>query len=505
MSPVNHPSRRASKAVSPRRGAAWQRSRWSGFLALLLPMLLLACAVNPVTGKRQISLMSESQMESLGESSDTQIVDQYGLVDDPQLAAYIDSLGQSIIPVSHVPDERFQFRLLDDPVVNAFAVPGGYIYITRGILAYLNDQAALVGVMGHEVGHVAARHSAQQYTKQVLIGAGLSLGAALNSTVAHYAQLGGAAAQLLMLKYSRDDERQADRLGVEYASKLHYDTHEMADFFHTLDSLYGGSAGLANWTSTHPDPGERYQTVNTLTQEWQAKLPGPFEVDRNRYLSRLEGLVFGADPRQGVVKGDQFVHPALRFRFPVPTDWQVVNMARQVQMASPQGDAAVFFGAEATEDPATAARDFAQKAEVTVGQTRSLSIGGWPAIQQRGTLSASDQQQTPLTLLSTFIKRSDHLFVFHALSASSDFDRFRSTFENVSQGFAALTDPALLNLKPVTLHIIKTPRSAPFSEQVAAYPLPEDVDLGSGGLALLNGHEPQDSIPAGTLLKVLRR
>lgn len=496
MNPVTPPTR---------RGAGWHSARWSGLFALLLPLLLVACAVNPVTGKRQISLMSESQMESLGESSDTQIVDQYGLVKDPQLAAYIDSLGQSIIPVSHVPNESFQFRLLDDAVVNAFAVPGGYVYVTRGILAYLNDQAALAGVMGHEVGHVAARHSAQQYTKQVLIGAGLSLGAALNSTVAQYAQLGGAAAQLLMLKYSRDDERQADRLGVEYASKLHYDTHEMADFFHTLDSLYGGSAGLANWTSTHPDPGERYQTVNTLTQEWQAKLPGPFKVERNNYLSRLEGLVFGTDPRQGVVKGDEFVHPMLRFRFPVPGGWQVVNTSSQVQMAPPEGDAAVFFGAEAAQDPASAARDFAQKAEVTVGQTRSLSIGGWPATQQFGTLSSSDQQQTPLSLVSTFINRGDHLFIFHGLSASSDFKRFRPTFVNVAQGFAALTDPALLQLKPVTLHILKTTRTASFAEQVSAWPLPEDVDLGSGGLALLNGHGPQDSIPAGTLLKVLRR
>jgi predicted Zn-dependent protease len=479
-------------------------ARWSWLWALLLPAWLTACAVNPVTGKQQISLMSESQRESLGESSDQQIVVQYGLVANPQLAAYIDSVGQTLIPVSHVPQEKFQFRLLDDAVVNAFAVPGGYVYVTRGILAYLNDQAALAGVMGHEVGHVAARHSAQQYTKQVLLGAGLQLGAALNSTLARYAQLGGAAAQLLMLKYSRDDEREADRLGVEYASKLGYDTQEMAKFFRTLDALFGGSGGLPNWTSTHPDPGERYQTVSALTQQWQGKLPGPFVQDRDQYLEHLEGLIFGANPRQGVVKGNEFVHPDLRFRFPVPAGWQLANSASQVQMAPPEGDAVVIFTAGAAQDPASAGQSFAQQAGVTVSSSRRLTIGGWPAFQQLGTLTPSSEQDTPTSLVSTFINRSDQLFVFHGLSATTDFERFRSTFENVAQGFAPLSDPALLNLQPITLHLIRTPRSAPFSQQVAAWPVPEGAELGSGGLALLNGHEPGDLIPAGTLLKVLR-
>ncbi len=477
-------------------------AHWRALTLLLLIVFVASCATNPVTGKKTISLMSESQEESLGAEADVGIVAQYGVLDDPALTAYIDSLGQLIVPVSHVPEEDFVFRLLDDPVVNAFALPGGYVYITRGILAYLNDEAGLIGVMGHEVGHVAARHSADRYTKQILVGAGLGLGSALSETVAKYAQVAGVGAQLMLLKYGRDDERQSDELGVQYGTALGYDTREMAEFFGTLDQLSGGSGGLPSWASTHPDPGERYDTVLRLSAEAQAGKPGPFRRDRGGFLTRLEGLTFGPDPRQGFVHEDAFVHPELAIRFPRPADWKLQNLPSQVQMASPDGDAAIFFRMRPAGNPTAAAQDFATEAQVAVSERHSTTIAGWPAVVQLGEIA---NEQSSMTLQSTFISRQDGIFVFHGLSTTADFNGFQSTFTSVAQGFTRETDRRLLEIRPITLQIVQAREERPFAEQVAAYPIPEGAGVDLSGLALMNGFTTHERVPAGTHLKVLRR
>ena len=489
-------------------------------LAPLFLLLLSSCAVNPVTGKKQLSFMSSSQEETLGAQSDKGIVAEYGLVDDSELAAYVNKLGQSIVKVSHIPEEDFEFRVLDDDVVNAFALPGGYVYITRGILAYLNDEAALVGVMGHEVGHVAARHSAQRYTKQVLVGVGLGLGSALSETLAKYSQTTGAAAQLLLLKYSRDDENQADELGVEYGTKLGYNTVEMAKFFHTLDLLTGDGAGLPGWASTHPDPGDRTEHVTKLTRQWQAKSSGPFHTDHEGFVRRLEGLVFGPDPRQGYVREKLFIHPGLGLHFPVPKGWKLMNSASQVQMGSSDGKAAIFFSVEAPPigdvqatandpgaagasrvDPEANARVFSQRAGLEVLTRQQTTIDGHPALVQKGRIS---NEKSTMMIESTFISWQNQICVFHALSEAQNFNDFHRIFTNVAMGFAKERDPERLAVRPVTLHLIKTSRRAPFSEQVAAWPPPSET-VEPTSLALLNGMGPNDLVPTGTSLKVLRR
>ena len=214
---------------------------------------LAGCATNPVTGKKELNFLSLEDEERMGAESDLGIVAQYGVVDDTKLTAYVQSIGNQLVPVSHMPEEDFEFRVLDDPVVNAFALPGGYVYVTRGIMAYLNDEAALAGIMGHEVGHVTARHSAQRYTQQLLLGMGAGTLGQLFKNIPLAADILGGSASLMLLKYSRDDERQSDQLGVEYATKVGYDTRPMAEFFHTLDQL-SGDHQLPGWASTHPDP-----------------------------------------------------------------------------------------------------------------------------------------------------------------------------------------------------------------------------------------------------------
>ncbi|MGD8916101.1 MAG: M48 family metallopeptidase, partial [Syntrophobacterales bacterium] len=259
-------------------------------LIILLISFLVSCAINPVTGQRELMLLDDQEEIELGRQANVQIVQEYGIYDDPELSTYVNDFCQRLAKISHRPNLSYECKVMDSPVVNAFALPGGYIYFTRGILAYLNNEAELITVMGHELGHITARHSAQQYSRAQLAQVGLGVGMVFMPDIAgEVAQLG---VQMLFLKFGRDDERQSDDLGVEYASKLGYDAKQMANFFNTLDRMRPSSDGspLPDWFSTHPNPAERNQTVSLRAKEWQDKLnlKNP-KINRDEYLRRIDG------------------------------------------------------------------------------------------------------------------------------------------------------------------------------------------------------------------------
>src|SRR5439155_13593299 len=195
---------------------------------ILCLLLLSACVRNPATGKREIVLVSESQEIAMGQQSDIQTREEYGVVDNAALQAYVQAMGKKLVAVSHRPNLEWHFTVVDSPVVNAFAIAGGYVYLTRGILAYLADEAELAGVMGHEIGHVTARHSVRQITREQLAQIGLGVGSVLSPTFGQFGNLAQSSAGLLFLRFSRDDEREADRLGVEYAARAAYDPREVS-------------------------------------------------------------------------------------------------------------------------------------------------------------------------------------------------------------------------------------------------------------------------------------
>ncbi len=484
-------------------------SRWFLFALLAATGFLGACAVNPVTGQREIALMSEAQEVQLGASSDESIVAQYGLVEDQSLSSYIRDIGQAMVPVSHRPSLAFEFRLLDDPVVNAFALPGGYVYITRGILAYLNSESALAGVMGHEIGHVAARHGVKRYTKQTILGLGLGVGSALSSDFAEYAGLVSVAGQLLLLKYGRDEERQSDRLGVEYATKIGYDTQDMAEFFRTLQRMRPAEGGLPGWMSTHPDPGERTETVHALTARWQSRVSPPadgFRRDRGDYLRHIDGLVFGPDPRQGFVREGIFHHPDLRFRFPVPDGWSVQNGRSQVVMAAPEQDAAlVFRGVDAkVSTPRAAAEAFLRESGGVLLDLREVSVAGRSA--WRSLLRLQKGSDSNL-VLSTFFEFGDHLWVFHGLSVESSYAARADDLRRPTEAFSPETDPEILATEPVRIEVVEAP-GGDFTAIAERWPIPAEAALptrDAAGLALLNGMDPSDRPPRGQRIKVLHR
>ena len=485
-------------------------------LILALVVLVSGCVateVNPVSGnKRAVGYTWEQELE-LGKQADQQTIAQYGLYDNQELANYVTRIGEEVLAESDLrkpgldPKFRipFTFRVLDSPVVNAFALPGGYVYVTRGLMAHLENEAQLAMVLGHEIGHVAARHASQRAATQQLTQLGL-LGGAIAGQVflggdaaENILGLGGQAAQLLFLSYSRDNERESDRLGVEYAAKAGYAAGEGAAFFESLKRISAQQGGsIPSWQSTHPDPGEREVTIQRLAADW-AERPGitMTEVDAETYLRQIDGVVLGENPRQGLVRNNTFYHPDLKFRFPVPGSWQVSNQPRQVVMAEPNGQAFMVLSLAQEASAEAAASAFAGQQGLTNVERSAARPSGLPA--QVVSASAQLEGGQNVRLLNYFIDYDGNVYSILGLTTIEGYPTHRGTFLNTMDGFAPLNDPAILNIQPTRINVTPAGRTAAFQVFVPAQ-LPEGIN--AEDLAIINQVQLGDLIQQGALLKL---
>ncbi len=460
-----------------------------------------SCAVNPVTGRQELMLLSESDEINLGRQTDSEVVKEYGVFQDPKLTVYLTDFCQRLGKVSHRPQLSYRFKIVDASVVNAFAVPGGYVYFSRGILATLNNEAELAGVMGHEIGHIAARHSAKQYSRAQLAQVGLGVGSVfINAPVlSGLAQLG---AGMLFLRFSRDNEREADDLGIEYASKAGYDSAQLANFFRTLERMNPASdrSGLPGWFSTHPSPQDRVQTVRDRAKEWHGKLgTRDLKVNQEPYLRRIDGLLFGDDPRQGYVDGNVFYHPGLRFQFPLPTKWRLSHKPSQVQMVSEGEDAILLLSATSGTSSNEAAREFVTKAGVSVFRSDAIQMNGLSS--QRISSEARTQKAT-YRLTSYFIEKGKNVFIFHGLTTAERFQNYGPLFENTMRQFRELSDPKRIDVKPDRIRIHATRGSDTLENVLRSLNVPNEKMKEA---ALLNGRDLGEFIPANTLVKVVEK
>ena len=473
---------------------------------LALSLLVPSCAVNPVTGKKQVVLMSEPQEIALGAQYNPTVISTFGVYENEALTSFITAEGEKMGKISHRPTLQYHFKILDSPVVNAFAVPGGYIYFTRGILAQFNNEAELIGVLGHEMGHVTARHSVSQQTKQTLGQVLLVGGMVVAPGLAEYAEYAMQGMQLLFLKYSRDNEREADRLGVEYASKIGYDANKMADFFNVLNKMSMGNehGGVPTFLSTHPDPGDRYNAVKTSTTEWQQKLGATaWKVNGNEYLKLIDGLVYGDDPRQGFVENNVFYHPEMKFKYPVPAGWQFENSPLQVSMAPKDGKAVMAFLLSDKKTAEEAAQGFVTEMKVTLVENKKLTVNGMPAVAVVSQQTSQDQQtgaQSVVKFLSYFIQYNGQVFSFHGVAADADFNNFVPDFRATMEKFDKLTDPAKLNVKPERIKIYEVQKTQTLAEILKNQKVAQDK---MRELALLNNLELTDKVEKGRLIKLI--
>ena len=460
----------------------------------------VSCAINPVTGKNELMLMSSADELAMGQQANPQILQTYGKYEDADLARYVAGLGKTLGALSHQPNLAYNIQVLDSPVVNAFAVPGGYVYLTRGILAYLNDEAELAGVVAHEIGHIAARHSAQQYSNAQIAQVGLGLGSAFSKTFRKYAGIAQAGVGLLFLSFSRSDEREADALGVEYSAKAGYDSNHMANLFVSLERLNPGQAqgGLPGWFSTHPNPENRIAAIQRDTQVWREKIQQTrFAVNRDQYLKQIDGIVFGEDPRQGYVEGNVFYHPALRFQFPVPAGWKVNNTASQVQMINQDQNAVILFAMAPEKSPAAAADAFVNESKAALIKSESTKVNGMPA---RRMVSDVTTEQGVIRVMSYFIQKGQTVYAFLGYTEQPRFSGYSSVFEQTMGRFNNLTDSGKINVKADRLDVKRT--SSQGSLRQALQKFGEAENQGEA-LAIINGMKLDDPVASNTFLKVV--
>lgn len=467
---------------------------------VFLAGLSITCTRDYVTGKSTFSLVSESKEIQMGKEADPAIVSEYGLYDDAALGRYIDSLGQSIAAVSQRPNLKYTFRVVDSPVVNAFALPGGYVYITRGILAHFNSEAELAGVMGHETGHVVARHGAEQMSRQQLAGIGLAVGSIVSETFRKYGGLAGAGLNLMFLSFSRSQESEADLLGVEYSTRLGYNAHHMAHFFRTIKRMSEKSGqNLPTFLSTHPDPGGREERVNRLADEWQQKVAyKPKNLPDEEYLRRIDGLVYGDDPRQGFVENDVFYHPMLKFQFAVPSGWQVVNSPSSVQIMAPKNSAVIQLTLGKGSSTGQAADNFLKNAQATVVNRKNSTVQGFPATIVESTIRS---QEGTLRVLSYFIQKEENIYAFHGYTTSTQFDSYVGAFRQTLGSFDRLRNSAALDKQPQRVRIEKAKSAGTLSAVLKAQGMPDNL---LEELALMNGKNLDETVAAGQWVKVLR-
>ena len=474
-------------------------------LSLITALIALsACATNPVTGKKQISLMSEQQEIALGAESDPQIIAQFGLYEDAELQQFITKYGNQMAAISHRPHLKYQFRILDSPVVNAFAVPGGYVYFTRGILAHFNNEAAFAGVLGHEIGHITARHSAEQYTNSILGQAALIGGLIVSKEVRAFSREAQYAMEMLFLKYSRDNESQSDELGVEYATKIGYDTREMAKFFQTLDALSDSDEEIPSFLSTHPNPANRFEKVTEMTAEEQSQAAlSSYKVNRDSYLRMIDGIVYGDDPRQGYVDGGTFYHPGLKFQFPVPSNWQLINTPNQVQMVDQQGKALLLLTLAQGDNLTIAANNAMEQNQLTPKSNREVAVNGLPGLEvisEQVTQDQSSGQSVTLRIQSLFIDYGKQIYVFHGLSTAGNGGRYDPTFDKTMYGFKELKDPAKIQVQPDRIRVVEVKSEGTLGQALNAYGQPSGKQK---ELAIINGLDLSDKVAKGSLIKIL--
>ncbi|RYY47407.1 MAG: peptidase M48 [Chitinophagaceae bacterium] len=468
--------------------------------------LMNSCAKNPVTGKRQVVLISEAQEIAMGQEADPQIIAQYGLYEDSTLQRFINQKGKAMAAISHRPNLDYNFRVVDSDILNAFAVPGGYVYFTRGIMAHFNNEAEFAGVLGHEIGHITARHTVVQQSKQVFGQIGLIAGMIIKPELGQFAEQASQGLGLLFLKFGRDAERQSDQLGVEYSSKINYNAHEMAHFFNTLkrQSTAAGAQELPDFLSTHPNPDDRNIAVEKAATEWQKKLNlSNAQVNRDVYLRRIEGLVYGEDPRQGYLENNVFYHPVMKFQFNVPQAWKYQNSPQRVQMAPADGQALMYLAGVGAKTIEEAGQAFLQQNGLQLIDQKESTVNGYKTLMIMADTKPDpqqQQQQQPLRTQAYFYQFGSDILMMMGVSAAQTFSQYQTYFTGTMQSFKNLTDAAKLNKKPQRVRIKTVAANGTLAQAFKYFKVP---DTRMEEFAILNGMQQTDAVQKGRLIKVI--
>jgi predicted Zn-dependent protease len=486
-------------------------------LALAAAFALASCGTpvqNPVSGQTERTVMDESAEIAEGAKAHQEVLKSYGVVGEP-LQSYVSGIGQKLAAQSHRSALKWTFTVLDSDEVNAFALPGGYVYITRGIMAYLDSEADLAGVLGHEIGHVTARHGAQRATAQQRAGFWV-LGAAVLGGLLGGESGAQAASQMTqqvqagsIAKYGREQELQADQLGAEYLSRIRYDPTNMVDVIQVLkdQERYAADAARAagravpeggGWLASHPTSDQRLESIRGTAQRLAgSRGPGAWDEDgRARYLKAIEGMTFGDGREQGVVRGRNFFHEPLGIALTAPVGWRVINDAEQLALMSGAGDAALIMRLIPEDIVKKAGSDHAAILRVlgaTEGRTESLTLGGGLAATHYAGNARNAQGQVG-ALNATIVSGPDNRFFLLNWRArdAQTLQRVQPQLREAELSFRPLSAADRTAARPWRVKVVPLPAGG-FAQLARATPLTE---LPEQQLRLLNGAYRDAKAPA---------
>jgi predicted Zn-dependent protease len=487
---------------------------------LLASLLLTSCGttmVNPVTGQTERSVMSEADEVAEGAKAHQEVLKEYGVYNNAAVQRYVTNLGLALAAQSHRSQLEWYFTVLDSPEINAFALPGGYVYVTRGIMAYMDSEADLAGVIGHEIGHVTARHGAQRATSQQNAGLGVMAASVLGllletQGVSGAGRLASEASQTVaagyIASYGRDQELQADGLGAEYLARTHYDPRNMVDVINVLKNQERFAADQAkaegrpvptgsDWLASHPSNDQRLQAITALAAQY--KSDSKYNDDgRERYLKIISGMTFGDSPAQGLTRGRNFYHEPLGIAITAPTGWYIQNDADQLALLNTARDAAVVVRvvpAKAGKTHADVMRSLFKLSQSFVEET---TLNGLAATRFNGVGAASNGQVRPVEATVVTGPNGTMYLLQPSAKDARALERARAQIRAVEGSFRALTAQDRAAAKPWGIKTAPYPRGG-FAELAKTSPIAQPEQQ----LRLINGYYGGGEPKLGQLVKVV--
>jgi predicted Zn-dependent protease len=467
--------------------------------AVLVLLCLGSCATNPVTGETNFVLMSEAQEVSLGARADQDIKKQYSLYDLKGLQAYVESVGQKLAQVSHRTGLSYRFTVLDSPEVNAFALPGGYIYITRGLIAYLNSEAELAAVLGHELGHVTARHgvrqaSAAQGTDLLLNILGAVSPAMRSSGLQN---VSGLLVGALLSGYGREHELEADRIGAEYLARAGYDPQAMIRVIGVLKNHELFDAEVAKQEgrqprayhglfASHPDNDTRLKEVVAAADKFRTSSS---TQNRESFIDHSNGMIFGDSPREGIRRGGTFFHPDLGFALEIPAGWRLSNLPDRLVFTAPSGDARMELRSD--NRPKDSPADMLRR--LTRGTANDIDVSPVNSLPA----ARADVRGRPAAI----IYLGDRAYVFAGAAQSDEAARRAvAALRDSLRSFRAISAEERKRARPLVLTLLRADAATRMAQLAKASPLGSHAE---GYLRLINGLYPSGEPAPGQTIKIV--
>ncbi|HYM87478.1 MAG TPA: M48 family metalloprotease [Nitrospiraceae bacterium] len=478
--------------------------RWLLSCLLLMTLQATACSMNPVSGRPEVTLISVEQEKKIGEEEAKKVEAQMGLLDDTQFHPYLDTLGQRLAKESPRQDVTHQFHVADMAEPNAFALPGGYVYVSRGLLALVNSEDELAGVVGHEIGHVAARHTVQKISKQGPFAAVFGIASGLAGIVSPLAAniiggVGDLTQGLLFSPYSRSQETEADRVGQEMAAKAGWDPAALSVFLSSLErevELLSQSKEprKPSFFDSHPATPDRVKKTAEHAKELKPANRAPISATHESFLARLDGMVDGQRAANGIFEGRTFLHPDMNFLVQFPEKWQHDNTPQKIVAAAPNGEGAVLVGAVAEgTDPMDGAREVEKKTKSdVVAKTEKLTIGDLPAAHTQ--IKADGK----VTLDITWIAHGGLIYQVAGMAPTRQFDTLQPLFHSTAHSFRPLSASERDGIKEKRIRLVK----ARAGESIEALAARTNSAWKKEQIAVMNNLAVGDQLKEGQVIKV---